>query len=267
MRVLLLAAGHGSRLRPITNTIPKCLVPIAGKPLLDYWLERLFAYPGIERVLINTHWLADAVVAHVQSSPFRDRIDLVQEDTLLGTGGTIVKNRAWLGQETVLVAHADNLTLFDLAQFITSHAARPPDTVMSMLAFRTDTPHSCGILELDDTGTVIKFHEKVENPPGNLANAAVYLLEKDVIDYAVSLDRPIIDLSTEIIPEFVGKIFSVETPSYHRDIGTPESLSQAEHDFSYGVPPLAPRRHLSDQLSMLTNQRSRGSTRLSSSWI
>ena len=231
MRVLLLAAGHGTRLRPLTDTTPKCLVTIAGKPLLDYWLERLFAVPDVERVLINTHWLADQVRAHAAGSDFADRIDLVHETTLLGPGGTVVANRTWLGDGPVLVAHAANLTSFDLPSFIADHAARAPRCAMSMLAFRPDTPKSCGILELDTEGVVVAFHEKVESPPGNLANAAVYLMEREVMDYAVGLGRPVVDLSTEVIPAFLGRIQSVETDGYHRDIGTPESLAQAEKDF------------------------------------
>jgi mannose-1-phosphate guanylyltransferase len=96
MRALLLAAGIGSRLRPLTETVPKCLVPIHGRPLLDYWLELLFS-GGTERVLINTHWLADHVRDYVASCRWRPRIDLVHEGTLLGTGGTILANRATLG--------------------------------------------------------------------------------------------------------------------------------------------------------------------------
>ena len=124
MRALLLAAGLGTRLRPLTLTTPKCLVPIQGKPLLDYWLESLFS-ADIERVLINTHWLANVVRDHVARSPFRDRIDLVHEDELLGTGGTILVNRKWFGAGPFLVAHADNLTNFNVAEFVAAHEQRP----------------------------------------------------------------------------------------------------------------------------------------------
>ena len=85
MRALLLAAGIGSRLRPLTDTTPKCLVRVHDRPLLDYWLDLVFA-GGIERALLNTHWLAEQVREHVASSPWRSRIDLVHEDELLGTG-------------------------------------------------------------------------------------------------------------------------------------------------------------------------------------
>jgi mannose-1-phosphate guanylyltransferase len=230
MRAILLAAGLGTRLRPLTLTVPKCLVPIHGKPLLDYWLDHLFE-AGIERALINTHWLADAVEAHVKATPWCDRVDLVHEPELLGTGGTVLANRAWLGGGAYLLAHADNLTDFDVAAFRRRHETRPDGCVMTMLAFRTDMPKTCGILGLGANGVVESFHEKVENPPGNLANAAVYLCEPEVTDYIASLEKPVVDFSTEVIPHFLGRIVSHETAGYHRDIGSPEALALAEAEF------------------------------------
>jgi mannose-1-phosphate guanylyltransferase len=230
MRALLLAAGIGSRLRPITDTTPKCLVPVHGRPLLDYWLDLVFE-GGVERALLNTHWLADQVRAHVAVSRWQSRIDLVHEDSLLGTGGTILANRGWFHGEDFLVAHADNLTDFDVAGLIAAHRSRPPGHVMTMLGFRTDDPSSCGILELDGQGTVMAFHEKVINPPGNLANGAVYIFAPEVIGDIARLGKSVVDLSTEIIPFYLGRISCVETTGYHRDIGNPESLRRAHLEF------------------------------------
>jgi mannose-1-phosphate guanylyltransferase len=231
VRALLLAGGLGTRLRPLTEHTPKCLVPIHGRPLLDYWFDLLFA-GGIERALVNTHWLADQVRAHVAASPHADRIDLVHEPELLGTGGTLLANRAWLGDGPFLLAHADNLTDFDLPALLAAHRGRPPGHVMTMLAFRTDAPQSCGILELDDTGTVQAFHEKVADPPGNLANGAVYVCEGEFTAAAAALGKPVVDLSTEVIPRFVGRILAFETCGYHRDIGSNESLRLARAEFN-----------------------------------
>jgi mannose-1-phosphate guanylyltransferase len=230
MRALLLAAGIGTRLQPLTNTVPKCLVPIQGRPLLDYWLNLLFD-GGIERVLINTHWLADQVLSHIEHSPWRSRVDLVYEPKLLGTGGTLLANRDWFGTEPILVGHADNLTDFDVAGLIATHRSRLSGCAMTMLAFRTDDPSSCGILELDARNIVIAFHEKVANPPGNLANAAVYILEPEVIAAALSLGKAEVDLSMELIPRFIGRILCVETKGYHRDMGNPESLRRANSEY------------------------------------
>lgn len=233
---MLLAAGVGSRLRPVTDTVPKCLVPIHGRPLLDYWLDAIA--PGADdRVLVNTHYLAGAVSRHLDASPWRAALDVVYEPALLGTGGTLAANRAWLGEAAFVVAHADNLTDVDLRALMAAHARRPAGCAMTLLAFRTDDPRSCGILELDGNRVVQAFHEKVEQPPGDLANAAVYVMEPEVADLACSFGRPFVDLSTEIIPRLVGRIFAVEHHGYHRDIGTVESLRRAEREFRPAPPP------------------------------
>jgi mannose-1-phosphate guanylyltransferase len=231
MRALLLAAGFGTRLRPLTDTVPKCLVPIHGRPLMDYWLDLIFRDGAISHAIVNTHYLSGAVERHVAGSPWRERVTLVHEPELLGTGGTLVANRAALGTGPVLLAHADNLTTFDLPAFQAAHAGRPPGVAMSMLAFRTDDPQSCGILELDGAHLVRAFHEKVANPPGNLANAAVYIVEPEVSEAAARLGKPFVDLSTEVIPQFVGRILAHETSGYHRDIGNLESLARAHAEF------------------------------------
>lgn len=236
MRALLLAAGIGSRLRPITDTVPKCLVPIHGKALIDYWLDLLPA-ANIDRILINLHYLADSVRTHVRARPDAGRIDLVYEPVLLGTAGTVKANRAWFGTGPFLLAHADNLTDFDLRQLVARHATRPRGCAITMLAFRTDDPRSCGILELGLGNVVEAFHEKVETPPGNLANAAVYIVEPEVADFIAQFDGPFVDFSTQVIPAFLGRILAFEIDGYHRDIGTPESLRRAQDEFPRPITP------------------------------
>lgn len=234
MRALLLAAGLGTRLRPITDTIPKCLAPVAGRPLLDYWFDLLFQ-AGIERALVNEHYFAPRVREHIAGSRWNTRIDEVYEDQLLGTGGTLVANLDWIGGGPMLLAHADNLTDFDVDAFRAAHAARPPGCVMTMLAFRTDDPRSCGILELDDRNVVQAFHEKVENPPGDLANGAVYIIEPEMRDFARALNKPVFDLQVDVIPHYLGRIQAFTHTGYHRDIGNPTALAKAEADVRAGV--------------------------------
>jgi mannose-1-phosphate guanylyltransferase len=232
LRALLLAAGLGTRLRPLTDDIPKCLVPIRGRPLLDYWLDLLLG-GGIEQVLINTHHLAHQVSKHVSKSRWKDRVTLVHEDNLLGTGGTVLQNQAFFrGAAAFLVAHADNLTRFDVSAFVARHAGRPAGVAITMMTFATDAPETCGIVVEDARGIVREFHEKVPNPPGNRANAAVYIFEPEVIAFLESLGKPIIDLSTEVLPRYLGRICTYFSSGYHRDIGTLESLRKAEIEFS-----------------------------------
>jgi mannose-1-phosphate guanylyltransferase len=186
---------------------------------------------GVERILINTHYLPDVVREFVKVSPRRDSIDLVNEDTLLGTGGTVLKNREFLEGGPFMVVHADNLTRFDVRAFILAHDRRPAEIDITMMTFNTDTPQSCGIVELDKRGVVIRLHEKVAHPPSNHANAAVYIFEPSVIDFLSSFNKAVIDISTEVLPRYMGRMQAFHNSDYHRDIGTPESLALAEREF------------------------------------
>ncbi len=229
MRALLLAAGLGTRLRPLTCTLPKCLVPIHGRPLLEYWFDMLLD-AGFERVLVNTHYLPEAVRAFVLNSRWCAQVDLVHEEEILGTGGTVLANRKWIGDGAFLVAHADNLSSFDPGEFTARHAARPVGCAITMMTFDTDAPQICGIVEEAD-GVVVAFHEKVENPPGNRANGAVYIFEPEVLRFLASLGKPVIDLSTEVLPNYLGRICTFHNDHYHRDIGSLASLQLAEQEF------------------------------------
>ena len=117
MKAILLAGGVGSRLRPITATIPKCLVPIHGQPLLDIWLEQLTAH-GIGPFLVNTHYLPKQVEHFVEQSLYRDSVTLAHETQLLGTAGTEWANREWIGDEPFKLVHADNNCLCDFLAFV-----------------------------------------------------------------------------------------------------------------------------------------------------
>ncbi|ABB43456.1 Nucleotidyl transferase [Sulfurimonas denitrificans DSM 1251] len=229
MRALLLAAGIGSRLRPITNTIPKCLVPINGKPLLEYWLKNL-SEAGIDEFLINTHHLHVQVEEFIESSKYRDKITLVYEKKLLNTGSTLLTNRAFFDNEPFMLVHADNLSFCDFGKFINAHKNRPNNCDITMMLFKSDNPSSCGIVELDNRGIVQEFYEKVKNPPSNLANGAVYICEASLFDFLECLDKKEIDFSNDVLPKYLGKINTYFNNTYHRDIGTIESyaLSQIE---------------------------------------
>jgi mannose-1-phosphate guanylyltransferase len=241
LRALLLAAGLGTRLRPLTNHIPKCLVPIHGRPLLDYWLETLVDN-GVEQVLINTHYMAPMVRRYLSQSTWWPYITLVHEETLLGTGGTILQNRDFFRDETFLVAHADNLTIFNFDSFVNNHSNRPVGCDMTMMVFETTDPKSCGIVELDSYGVLQSFHEKVDSPPSNLANAAVYIFEQSIIEYLILLNKLVIDISTEVIPMHTRKFFSYYNRLYHRDIGTIDSWNKANHEF-----PLTPHNKINNK--------------------
>src|SRR6202035_2027765 len=123
--VLLLAGGAGTRLRPLTDTIPKCLVTVAGRPLLDWWHDA-FLRAGITEVRINLHAHADRVRRHVEDLNASSTVSstCMQEPVLLGTAGTVERNLAWLERgEDFLVVYCDNFSTVDLFAFSNAHRA------------------------------------------------------------------------------------------------------------------------------------------------
>ena len=120
MKALLLAGGYGTRLSPLSDIFPKCMMPIHGRPLLDIWLDNLLSNHNIERVLINTHAKSNFVNEYLLNSSWKNSIDIVHEDQLLGTAGTILANKSYFDNKEFFVAHADNLSIFNMDRFIKS---------------------------------------------------------------------------------------------------------------------------------------------------
>lgn len=226
---VLLAAGVGSRLGPLTRDWPKCLMPIHGRPLLEYWLLNLKQY-NFDRVLVNTHHHAGQVKTFLERACFAEWVYQAPEPNLLGTASTLREHSETIGSNTVLVAHADNWCNADLIKFQVFHEHyRPPGTVITMMTFVTNTPSNCGIVTLDGKGVVTGFFEKVQDPPGNIANGAVYLLEPEVIAWMRTHPR-VTDFSTDVLPEFLGRIATWQNHGIHKDIGLLDSLLRAQQD-------------------------------------
>jgi mannose-1-phosphate guanylyltransferase len=227
-RVLLLAGGLGTRLRPLTDAVPKCLIPIAGRPLLDYWFDR-FAAAGLREVRINTHHHPEQVRDYIARKNASGRF-LVRESyepELLGSAGTVAANRDLAdGADDGLIVYADNLSDVDLARFLAAHRAFGGP--LTMMLFRAPRPESCGIAQLDADGRVIDFVEKPRHPRSNLANAGLYALTADA--YREVADMRAFDLGFDVLPRFVGRMYGWLWDGHHRDIGTPEALAAAEAD-------------------------------------
>lgn len=219
MNAILLAGGLGTRLRPITDTIPKCLVPIGGRPLLRIWIETLRS-AGIRRILINTHYLAAEVERYVASLDYSGDIVLAHEPILLGTAGTLRQNAAFYEGEDGLLIHADNYCLADFGAFLQAHRDRPAHCLMTMMTFSTHQPRQCGIVETDAQGVLTGFYEKVEQPPGHIANGAVYALSPSLVREVQASGAA--DFSLEVLPRMVNRIFTHYTEKTLVDIGTVE---------------------------------------------
>lgn len=228
VKAVLLAGGLGTRLRPLTDEVPKCLVPVKGKPILDYWLDALEA-AGISQALLNTHHLRDTVKTWLDTANKSRNLTLAEayEPELLGSAGTVTANRAFADNaEAVVVIYADNLSDIDLTAFLDFHCAHGDP--MTMALFHTPYPEKCGIASLDAEARVTAFVEKPDQPESDLANAGLYVLSPEA--WREIADMAAFDFGFDVIPKYVGRMRGYIHPGYHRDIGTHESLAQAEID-------------------------------------
>ena len=232
-KVMLLAAGLGTRLRPLTERVPKCLVPIGGRPLLDHW-RTSFERHGVRDVVVNVHAHADQVHDWVRRSNAAGPIRwvAVDEPELLGSAGTIRENLDLLEDDgpDFLVVYADNLSAVDLASLVRAHRER--GAVFTAALFETSAPAECGIATLGADGRIVEFVEKPASPASNLANAGIYVVGRGVLHDL--LDESSFDMGFDVMPQLVGRMHGWVSHDYHRDIRDAESLARAEDDLAGG---------------------------------
>lgn len=232
-KAFLLAAGLGARLRPLTDAIPKCMVPIQGRPLCDYWFALCEAH-GIDEILMNTHYRPDPVREFVANLHRKVRIHLVHEERLLGSAGTVRENGDFVaGEDAFLVVYADNLSNADLTRLMTFHQSH--DGPFTMAAFRTAYPEQCGIATVDETGRVVEFVEKPEYPKSDLANAGLYVADVSTIQ-DIPNDKPVVDYGRDVLPLYVGRMYALPLDCYHLDVGNPESYAKAQTTCPADIP-------------------------------
>jgi len=225
MKAFLLAAGLGTRLGKLTEHIPKCLLPIGGRPLLDYWFDALEA-AGVGDVLVNVHHHADVMREYLDSRVTPIRIRTLREPMLLGSAGTI--RTAWdfvAGERDFFIVYADNFARVDLVRLAHFHReqGRP---VLTLVAYPTDQPQRCGIVELDEHQRVVSFEEKPHHPRSNLANAGLHMASRGLYDYLP--EKIPADLAFDVLPKLIGKMAGYVTDEYIQDIGTPELYVRAQ---------------------------------------
>ena len=227
-KALILCAGLGMRLRPITQNQPKCLIEIGEKPLLKYWLDHL-ASIGCEAALINTHHKADKLKDYLSKLKYKKmKIYTTYERSLLGTAKTLITNYDFFKDENTLLMHSDNFSLVNLKDLIKAHENRVEGTILTMLTFNSANPSSCGIVEKNQKGVMIAFHEKKPNPPTNCANGAIYFFSKEFLTWLVKNKKDAVDFSNDVLPSLSGLTQTWHTELPYIDIGTPESLKEAK---------------------------------------
>jgi mannose-1-phosphate guanylyltransferase len=228
-KAFLLGAGLGTRLRPLTDSVPKCLMPIGGRPLLNIWLE-LCEGLGIEEVLINTHYRAEQVERWVATQHSPVRIRLAYEPRLLGSAGTVAAHRDFVaGTGSFFIFYADNLVRSDLRLLAEFHAGHQGAITLGL--FRASCPSECGIVSLDKTGLITNFEEKPSKPASDLANAGIFVAREEIFGL-LPANRGFADFGLDVLPQLLGKMYGRLLSGYLIDIGTPENYRRAQVEWS-----------------------------------
>jgi len=224
VKAFLLAAGNGTRLKPLTETTPKCLLPFNGVPLLSIWLE-LCRRHGIKEVLINVHAHPDAIRNFVASNHSKIRVKLFEEPTLLGSAGTIAANREWVAHEKFFwILYADVLTNINLRALLDFHMAQ--QTAATLAVYRVPDPSRCGIVTLGKNGVVKEFVEKPPIPSSNLAFSGVLIGTAQLLP-AIPNRLPA-DIGFDVLPRLVNQMSAYETSDFLLDIGTVQNYKEAQ---------------------------------------
>ncbi len=231
MKGLILAAGEGTRLRPLTERIPKCLLPIRGRPLLSIWLDLCATY-GVHEVFVNAH--SNAAVIEEFAAAYRGPVSIriFQERQLLGSAGTLLALRQAFEREPYFwIMYGDVLTAINLDKMLEFHLRS--GCVATLGLYEVGNPRQCGIVSLDEHDIVCDFTEKPANPQTNLAFAGVMLASPQI--FRDIPHKPVCDLGFDVLPRFIGRMAGFRITDYIVDIGTMKAYESAQREWP-GLP-------------------------------
>ena len=227
MKAFLLAAGHGTRLRPLTDHTPKCLLPVRGKPIIQIWLEKCCHF-GIGEVLVNVHSHAEMVRDFLGNHSNGVDVQVVEEQELLGSAGTLLANRDWVsGEASFWVFYADVLHQANLSAMLHMQESKKPAATLGV--YHVPDPARCGIVEVAEDGTISEFVEKPQQPTSNLAFAGLMLGTQTLLDVIPS-ELPA-DIGFHVLPQLIGRMMAYTISEYLIDIGTIENYHKAQRSW------------------------------------
>jgi mannose-1-phosphate guanylyltransferase len=233
---VVLVGGKGTRLRPLTLSTPKPMLPIAGLPFLTHLLSRIAA-AGVEHVILGTSYQAAVFEAEFgDGSKLGLQIEYVTEQHPLGTGGGIANVAPRLRHDTVLVFNGDVLSGADLGQLLASHHDNDADLTLHLV--RVGDPRAFGCVPTDDDGRVTAFLEKTDDPPTDQINAGCYVFKREIID-RIPRGREV-SIEREVFPALLSdgvRVYGYVDATYWRDMGTPEDFVRGSADLVRGIAP------------------------------
>jgi len=232
-QALILAGGLGERLRPLTETIPKPMVEINGKPLLEHILDHLKKY-GIRKIILCIGYLGNKIEEYFgDGRKFELDIKYSYEKELLGTAGAIKNAEHLIETENFIVLNGDSYTLIDIDALLKSHN---PNFLLTMVVTPATNPQEQELVEVEN-GKIIRFlrrntfeHERyLEKNSAPLINAGFYVFNKSILNLIPKNEK--VSLEKEILPSLIGKIRSFEYKGYFKDIANPQLCKELEEHF------------------------------------
>ncbi|MHB8533302.1 MAG: sugar phosphate nucleotidyltransferase [Solirubrobacteraceae bacterium] len=225
MRAMVLAAGLGTRLRPLTNEISKPMVPVIDRPVMEHILELLGRH-GLEQVIANLHYFPEPIREH-----FGDRISYRYEEELLGTAGGVRACRDFFGEQPFLVISGDALTDIDLSSLAERH--RETGGIATLSVKQVPDTREYGVVLHDRDGRITGFQEKPEPQEAlsDLGNCGIYVFSPEIFDYFP--ERPFADWAQDVFPALLENDvpFHIhEVHQYWNDVGSLGELRQGTFD-------------------------------------
>lgn len=233
---MILAAGRGARLHPLTENIPKCMVPIDGKPILERNIEWLKQF-GVTEIIINLHHLPAVVMERLgDGKPWGIKITYSLEEKMLGTAGGVKRAGWFFAGVPFIVWYGDNLSTCNLTRLYAFHQARGALATIALFS-REDVTRS-GIVSLDENDRITRFLEKPqpEQVFSHWVNAGIYVLEPAVLDFIPSDGTP--DFARDTFPSLLESGYSLYGYRMSADEGlwwidTPEDLNRVQEQHKH----------------------------------
>ena len=236
LKAMIMAAGVGSRLDPLTKSVPKPLVPVANRPVMDILVDNLKAI-GVKNIVSNTHYLAEQIIERYKNGNFGVEFEFIKEETLSGTAGGLKKCQFFFDEgDEFLVLSADGLTNADLQKGIETHRKSGAIATIGIKAIPHEEVSHFGVVVTDKDGYISEFQEKpsVAEAKSNFINTGIYIFDYRIFDYIPQ--NTFYDFAKNVFPELLKKheINTFVIDNYWTDIGTLEQYQQSTQDLFEG---------------------------------
>mgnify|MGYP002706043847 CR=1 FL=1 len=236
IKAMIMAAGVGSRLDPLTKSVPKPLVPVANRPVMDILVDNLKSI-GVKDIVSNTHYLAEKIINRYENINFGVNFKFIKEDTLSGTAGGLKKCQFFFDKgDEFLVLSADGLSNADLQKGIDMHRKSGAIATIGIKEIPHEEVSHFGVVVTDETGYITEFQEKpsVEDAKSNFINTGIYVFDYRIFDYIP--ENTFYDFAKNVFPNLLKdhEINTFVIDNYWTDIGTLEQYQQSTQDLFEG---------------------------------